>query len=166
MKKMGRRHRPFFRICAMDTRSPRDGRVIEELGYYDPMVKETDARAVLNGERVDYWLSVGAKPSENVHVLIKKYGTNGTHLDQQQAALERVKASKPTAPPPKLVPKKEEPVAEAAAATEAEAPAAEESAPADAPTAEAAPVEAADATATDEAASDAATEEKPAESAE
>ena len=62
----------------MDRRAPRDGRVIEELGYYDPMVKETDARAVLNSERVDYWLGVGAQPSENVRVLIKKYGTNGT----------------------------------------------------------------------------------------
>ena len=64
MKKMGRTHRPFFRICAMDSRSPRDGRVIEELGFYDPMVKETDARAVLRSERIDYWLGVGAKPSD------------------------------------------------------------------------------------------------------
>ena len=46
MKKMGRKHRPFFRICAMDSRRPRDGRVLEELGTYDPMVPETDARAV------------------------------------------------------------------------------------------------------------------------
>ena len=129
MKKMGRRHRPFFRICAMDVRSPRDGKVIEELGHYDPMVKETDARAVLNGERIDYWLSVGAQPSDKVKVLIKKYGTNGTHLEQQQAALERVKVAKPTAPPPKVVPipKEEEPVqeeapqAEAAPSEEAEA---------------------------------------------
>ena len=50
MKKMGRKHRPFFRICAMDIRVPRDGRVLEELGTYDPMVPETDARAILNGE--------------------------------------------------------------------------------------------------------------------
>ena len=45
MKSMGRRHRPFFRICAVDGRALRDGQVIEELGYYDPMVNETDARA-------------------------------------------------------------------------------------------------------------------------
>ena len=79
MKKMGRRHRPFFRICAMDGRSPRDGRVIEELGHYDPMVGNVDARAVLKAERIDYWLSVGAQPSDKVSVLIKKYGSNGTH---------------------------------------------------------------------------------------
>ena len=60
MKKMGRKHRPFYRICAMDIRRPRDGRVLEELGTYDPMVPETDARAMLNGERINYWLGVGA----------------------------------------------------------------------------------------------------------
>ena len=135
MKKMGRKHQPFFRICAMDVRCPRDGKVIEELGYYDPMVKETDARAILKGERISYWLSVGAQPSEKVKVLIKKYGVNGTHAEQQKAALERVKLSKPMAPPPRVVPrpKKEEPAApEAQPAAEAvanEAPA--EAAPAE-----------------------------------
>ena len=44
MKQMGRRHRPFYRICAMDIRAPRDGRILEELGTYDPMVPLTDAR--------------------------------------------------------------------------------------------------------------------------
>ena len=71
----------------MDVRAPRDGKVIEELGYYDPLVKDENARAILKGERIDYWLGVGAQPSEKVQVLIKKYGTNGTHLSQQQAAL-------------------------------------------------------------------------------
>lgn len=87
---MGRKHRPFFRVCAMDSRSPRDGRVIEELGTYDPMVRETDARAILKGERIDYWLSVGAKPTPKVGVLIKKYGTEGSHLGEQEAALGRL----------------------------------------------------------------------------
>ena len=85
LKKMGRTHRPFFRVCAMDTRSPRDGRAIEELGTYDPMCRETDARAILKKDRIDYWLSVGAQPSQSVATLIKKYGTDGTHLEQQQA---------------------------------------------------------------------------------
>lgn len=123
MKKMGRRHRPFFRICAIDSRNPRDGRVIEELGHYDPMIKETDARAMLKSERIDYWLSVGAQPSDNVRVLIKKYGTDGTHLAQQQVAFDRLKI-KPVAPPPVAISLKQEepPAAEAAAS---EAPAAE-----------------------------------------
>lgn len=131
MKKMGRKHQPFYRICAIDGRAPRDGSVLEELGHYDPLVKETDARAILNGERINYWLSVGAQPSEKVRVLIKKYGANGTHLEQQKAALERVKLNKPTAPPPRVVPrpKPAEPAApEAAPAAEAAAEAVAEQA--------------------------------------
>jgi small subunit ribosomal protein S16 len=74
MKSLGRRHRPFFRICAMDSRSPRDGRAIEELGHYDPMVRNKEARTVLNVNRIRYWLSVGAQPSEKVQVLLNKHG--------------------------------------------------------------------------------------------
>jgi small subunit ribosomal protein S16 len=90
MKRMGRKNRPFYRLCAIDQRSPRDGRVLEELGHYDPMCRETDARAILKGERIKYWLSVGAQPSDNVSVLIKKYGSEGTHLEQQAAAIGRL----------------------------------------------------------------------------
>ena len=129
---MGRRHRPFFRVCAVDRRGSRDGKVIEYLGHYDPMVGETDARASLKNERIDYWLGVGAQPSDKVAVLIKKYGTNGTHLGVQQEALERLQANKPTAPPPVAIPRPEaaaKPAAEDAVAEEpaAEKPAAEES---------------------------------------
>ena len=99
LKRMGRLHRPFFRICAMDARSPRDGKVIEELGYYDPMVRDVDARAILNGERIDYWLGVGALPTDKVKVLIKKYGSQGSHLDQQKSALERLNKNKQRAVP-------------------------------------------------------------------
>jgi small subunit ribosomal protein S16 len=74
MKSFGRRHRPFFRICAMDSRTPRDGRSIEELGHYDPMLRNTEARAVLNINRIRYWLSVGAQPSEKVQALLKRHG--------------------------------------------------------------------------------------------
>jgi small subunit ribosomal protein S16 len=90
MKKLGRKHRPFFRICAMDVRAPRDGRVLEQLGTYDPMIPETDARAVLNNERIKHWISVGALPSDRVSILIKKYGEGGTHVAAQQAALDRL----------------------------------------------------------------------------
>ena len=90
LKRLGRTHRPFFRVCAMDARSPRDGRVIEELGTYDPMVPHTDARAILNGERIAHWLSVGAQPTPKVGTLIKKYGKDGTHLDAQNEAIEHL----------------------------------------------------------------------------
>jgi small subunit ribosomal protein S16 len=62
------------------------------------MCKEVDARAVLNGPRIDYWISVGAQPSENAAVLIKKYGSNGTHLQQQQEALLKL-GRKPVSAP-------------------------------------------------------------------
>lgn len=74
MKRMGRRHRAFFRINAIDQRSPRNGRVIEELGWYDPLAKDADKQTDLKRERVEYWLSVGAQPSETVRDLLKKNG--------------------------------------------------------------------------------------------
>jgi small subunit ribosomal protein S16 len=132
MKKMGRSHQAFFRICACDKRAPRDGRVLEELGTYDPRVHETDARAILKADRVDYWLGVGAQPSQNVAVLIKKYGTNGTHAAAQKSALEKLAAPKSVPDPgaPASLPKpkktKEEIAAEAAAAAAAANPPAEE----------------------------------------
>ena len=131
---MGRTHRPFFRVCAMDARAPRDGRVIEELGTYDPMVPETDARAILKGDRINYWLSVGAQPTQKVGTLIKKYGAEGTHLDAQTEAIARLgdrrassiaaardAASKVKIPEPVAAPAPEAPAAEAPA--EGEAPA-------------------------------------------
>jgi small subunit ribosomal protein S16 len=107
MKMMGRKHRPFFRICAMDVKRPRDGRILEELGTYDPLVPETDARALLNAERIAYWLSVGAQPTEKVRVLIKKYGANGTHAAAQKAAREKLAMPRAIPDPgaPKFVPK-------------------------------------------------------------
>lgn len=117
MKRMGRTHRPFYRICAADRRNPRDGRVIEELGTYDPSVADTNARCTLNAARVDYWLGVGAQPSDKVRVLIKKFGSSGTHLKEMEEA--RAKLSMPRIVPeagePVFVPKQPE---EAAAETE------------------------------------------------
>lgn len=118
MKKLGRSHQAFFRICAIDKRAPRDGRVLEELGTYDPRVPETDARAILNADRVDYWLSVGAQPSDNVAVLIKKYGTNGTHAAAQKSALEKLAQPKTVPDPgaPASLPKPKKAKGEAAQA--------------------------------------------------
>jgi small subunit ribosomal protein S16 len=74
MKSFGRRHRPFFRICAMDTRTRRDGRPIEELGHYDPMAKNNVGQTVLDVSRIRYWLSVGAQPSPKVGALLRRNG--------------------------------------------------------------------------------------------
>jgi small subunit ribosomal protein S16 len=109
MKKMGRKHRPYYRICAMDIRVPRDGRVLEQLGTYDPLIPETDARAILNKERIEYWLGVGATPSEKVRVLIEKYGKNGTHLAEQQEALDRLVQQRRRPEPPQPAPRTPKP---------------------------------------------------------
>jgi small subunit ribosomal protein S16 len=114
----------------MDKRAPRDGKVLEELGTYDPMIADVDARARLNGERVNYWLSVGAQPSAKAKVLIKKYGADGTHREQQQASLARLAEPReiPDPGPPASVAKPPEQPAPTAppAAAETTAPAAEE----------------------------------------
>ncbi len=144
MKRMGRKNREYYRICAADRRSPRDGRVIEELGTYDPHVSETDARCTLNGVRVDYWLSVGAQPSDAVRVLIKKYGPKGTHLAQMEAARARLSMPRivPDAGAPAFVPEpKSEPAAEAATEAAPEPVVAEAVAEVSVATAEAAPSE-------------------------
>jgi small subunit ribosomal protein S16 len=109
LKKMGRKHRPFYRICAMDIRAPRDGRVLEQLGTYDPLIPDTDARAVLNKERIKYWLGVGATPSDKVRVLIKKYGESGTHAAAQEAALDRLAQQRRRPEPPAVAPKTPKP---------------------------------------------------------
>jgi len=143
MKKMGRAHRPFYRICAMDSRSPRDGKAIEYLGTYDPFVREKDARVSLKSERVDYWLGVGAQPSRKVAVLIRKYGSNGSHLPAQIEALQRI-ATKTSYVPPKVEVKEPEPEtpAEETPVAGAEGEAAAEGAPAaEATDAAAAPAE-------------------------
>ena len=77
LKRMGRTHRPFYRLCAMDKRVPVDGRALEELGWYDPIAKE-DAQVSLKPDRINYWLSVGAQPSQTVRNLLKKHDIDPT----------------------------------------------------------------------------------------
>ena len=69
LKRMGRKKQPFYRIVAADQRSPRDGRHIEVLGHYNPMTQPS--QVVVDLARVDYWLSVGASPSDTVASLIR-----------------------------------------------------------------------------------------------
>lgn len=86
MKQMGRTHRHYYRIVAIDHRQPRDGKVIEELGSYDPHVAEKEARVTLVPGRIKYWMSVGAKPSEHCQAIISKYLTKFENLEAQAAA--------------------------------------------------------------------------------
>lgn len=70
MTRLGSVKRPFYRVIATDSRSPRDGRFLEQLGYYDPM--KTPKEIKIDLERVKYWISLGAQPSDTVRSLIKK----------------------------------------------------------------------------------------------
>ncbi len=74
LKRMGRKNHPYYRMSAIDSRSPRDGRVIEELGHYDPLEKDQSKQFVAKIDRCKHWLDVGATPSETVSSLLKKSG--------------------------------------------------------------------------------------------
>lgn len=72
LRRMGAKKRPSYRIVAADSRSPRDGRIIESLGFYDPLTQPATVK--VNEERVRHWLSVGAQPSETVRNLLRRQG--------------------------------------------------------------------------------------------
>jgi len=89
--RMGRRHRPFFRLNAIESRNPRDGKTIEKLGHYDPLIKDSDKQVVLNKERIEYWLSKGAVPSDTVANLLAKHGIVSKYYEERQAKRKRAK---------------------------------------------------------------------------
>ena len=72
LKRMGMKKKPFYRVVVADDRFPRDGRFIEELGYYNPMTSPAEIN--INGERAKYWVGVGAQPTDSVRILLKKTG--------------------------------------------------------------------------------------------
>lgn len=111
LKRMGRSNSPFYRLNAIDSRSPRDGRVIEELGFYDPRNKDQSKQFLAKLDRCKHWLDVGAVPSETVSSLLKKSG-----LEHKQLRLPRPgKPKPPAAEPAKKEAKASEPKAEPAA---------------------------------------------------
>lgn len=93
LKRLGRRHLPFYRLNAIDSRSSRDGRVIEELGYYDPINMDQSKQFVAELDRCRYWLDHGAVPSETVSSLLKKAG-----VEHKQLRLPKPGKPKPPAP--------------------------------------------------------------------
>lgn len=167
----GRKNRPFYRIVVADKRMPRDGRYIERLGTYNPLLADNDDNRVqLVEDRIKYWLEKGAQPSERVALFLGKAGI----IDMPEQP-NRPNKSKPSEKTLQMKADKEEKrqaaeeaakeaeeaakaEAEAAAAAEAEAPAKE--AAAEAP-AEEAPAE--EAAAEEAPAEEAKEEEKPAE---
>ena len=86
LKRVGRRHRPSYRLAAVDQRRPRDGKVLEELGIYDPMATRPEQEVVLKRERIEYWLSVGAQPSDTVRRILEKEGVVQKAVSSPKAA--------------------------------------------------------------------------------
>ena len=72
LKRMGMKKKPFYRVVVADIRSPRDGRFIEEIGYYDPMKNPKDIK--IDNEKAQKWIANGAQPTETVKALLKKSG--------------------------------------------------------------------------------------------
>jgi len=167
----GAKKRPYYRIVVADGRAPRDGKYLEQIGTYNPMLpKDSGERVKLNEDRARHWLSVGAKPSDRVHRFLDAAGileraprNNPNKGEPGEAAKERAeeKAAKlAEAEEAAKAPAEEEAVVEEAAAEEAPA---EEAAAEEAPAEEAAAEEAA---AEEAPAEEAAAEEAPEEKAE
>ena len=116
MTRMGRRHRPFFRINAIDSRAPRDGRILEKLGHYDPILEDVDKQVVIDLERVKFWLDKGAVPSDSVSEILLKYGITTKHYIEKKE--RRAKALKIARKKGKPFTKAEQIAAEKAAAEE------------------------------------------------
>ena len=74
LKRVGRRHQPSFRLTAVDRRRSRDSRIIEELGSYNPDFPREEQQVRLDRERIEYWLSVGAQPTDTVRQILAKNG--------------------------------------------------------------------------------------------
>ena len=159
----GSKKRPFYRIVVAEAAAPRDGRYVERIGHYNPMVaKDNEQRLVVDGERVKHWMGLGAKPTERVQKLLSALSLT--------APVEMRDQPKKSAPGKKRAEREAEEAAaaEAAAAEAAEAAAAAAEAPAEeAPAVEApaeeAPAEEATVEAEAPAAEAAAEEDKPAE---
>jgi small subunit ribosomal protein S16 len=132
MARHGAKKRPFYHIVAADSRSARDGKYLERLGTYNPMVEKDHAdRVRLNDERIKYWLSVGAQPSDRVARILaaaglvpaikwdnspKKSAPKAKAQERLKEAAEKAAAAKAAAEAPAPAPAEEAPAAEGDAA--------------------------------------------------
>jgi len=85
MMRIGRRHRPFFRINAVDSRNPRNGSVLERLGHYDPLEKDQSKQIVMNVDKARSWLEKGAIPSEAVIPILQGLGLSCPYIKERAA---------------------------------------------------------------------------------
>ena len=72
LKRIGAKKAPFYRVVVADSKSPRDGKFIEEIGYFNPLTEPNELK--IDAQRANYWISNGAQPSDTVRALLKKSG--------------------------------------------------------------------------------------------
>ena len=123
LQRHGASHRPFYRLVVTEATARRDGRFVEVLGTYEPQAKRTTDELNLKVDRIDYWKSVGAKPTDTAASLIRKARRDAA--SEEAAPVAEVKAEAPAAEKAKApAAKKAEAKAPAAKKAEAKAPAA------------------------------------------
>ncbi|MFR1323616.1 30S ribosomal protein S16 [Ezakiella massiliensis] len=83
LRRMGSKKNPFYRVVVADSRAPRNGRFIEEIGYYNPVSNPKVCK--IDGDRAEYWIGVGAKPTDTVNYLLKQYNV----LDVKSKGVEK-----------------------------------------------------------------------------
>lgn len=105
LRRMGANRRAFYRIVATDSRAKRDGNVIEELGYYDPIAKGTQVK--LDNEKVNKWLDRGAQPTDTARTILKQAGILKARFDAKAGQKQTKPAKKATKKVAKAEPKKE-----------------------------------------------------------
>ena len=140
LARAGAKKRPFYHVSVADSRMPRDGRFVERVGYYNPIASGQEVHLELDVERIDYWISKGAQPSDRVLNLLKQNKETPEQTEKRLAAKDlqrKKKLAKRLADKEPEAPAEEAAVEEAAAApaeeASAEEAAAEEAAPAEAP---------------------------------
>jgi len=111
LKRMGAKKRPFYRLVVADSRSPRDGKFIEEIGFYDPL--PNPAKVQIDADKVREWMRRGARPSDVARKLLEREGILQRSAQPRRAAAPAAEAPVAEAPAAAETPAAEEPAAEA-----------------------------------------------------
>ena len=94
LARAGAKKRPFYHVSVADSRMPRDGRFVERVGYYNPIASGQEVKLELNIERIDYWVSKGAQPSDRVLNLLKQNKETPEQTEKRLAAKEALRQKK------------------------------------------------------------------------
>lgn len=92
LRQQGRNNRPFYRVVVADVRSPRDGKYVEALGWYNPFESQEEKNLFFNEQRIQHWINQGAQISENVESLLKKRAPQIAKMKTEKMVAHRAKA--------------------------------------------------------------------------